>query len=217
MKLDDENKANNEMLQAPSEADLQAGICLSRNKAPCCLADLPGELFFHVLSFVNAYEPYGPNSPDHATIFRINRHTASDQFLERYTRFFARHYFNVTYSFLKEKNWINVSLATYRQRHVRTEERARLLRQACRRFHQEGGTSVVETLFHTAKDSPRSVYYQVKPMQLFDELKAERSSRRAFQINTVLSLWVLLSFALFWLNAQSQREACQPSLLTPGL
>jgi hypothetical protein len=216
MKLYDEKNVNNEMLQSPSEADLQAGIGLSRHQAPCCLADLPGDLFFHILSFVNVYEPYGPNSPDHATIFRINRYTASDQFLERYTRFFARHYVNVTYSFLKEKNSINVPLATYRQGHVRTEERARLLRHACRRFHQEGGTSVVETLFHTAKDSPRSVYYQVRPMRLFDELKAERSSRRAFQINSVLSLLALLSFALFWLNAQSQREADQPSLLTPG-
>ena len=75
---------------------------------------------------------------------------------------------------------------------------------------------MVETLFRAENDSPRPVYCPVKPMQLFDELKAERSSRRAFQINRVLSLLALLSFALSWLNAQSQREAYPPSLLTPG-
>ena len=46
MKLDDENKVNHRMLQATSEADSQAAGCLSRNKARCCLADLPGDLFF---------------------------------------------------------------------------------------------------------------------------------------------------------------------------
>ena len=76
---------------------------------------------------------------------------------------------------------------------------------------------MVETLFRTANDSPRPVYYSVKPMQLFDELKAERSSRRAFQINRVLSLWVLLSFALSWLNAQSQREAFVLGLMEMSL
>ena len=99
---------------------------------------------------------------------------------------------------------------------VRTE-RVRFLRQACRQFYEEGSTPATKALFRAAKDSPRSAYYQVKPMRLFDELGAERSSRRAFQINSVLSLLALLSFALFWLNAQSQREAYQPSLLTPGL